>query len=118
MVDIPGVPGLISWLLGTDKLQDVRSQCNVSSIRVPREAHSEWLDVRLWGGRKSVAQASKALQKIFEDYYKQSRAVVNLATATRMTALEWQSLRTKWQEMDTAHVILHPRGWDQLEDPR
>jgi hypothetical protein len=113
---MPGVDGLIKHMLGGDSkdfFHDLRKKCRISSITVPREAHSDWIDIKIWAERgMQWNKALKLLEERMEVFFNDARKVVVIDAAFRQWGVEaWQRQLEAWKRASNALIIPYPADW-------
>jgi len=122
-VKMPGVLNCIKWLLaghgkggggddGKSFFRNLRDNCRVSTVVVPHEVSSDWLDINMWATMKGGSKATEMLERRLEQYYERNRAkeVVPVRPAGWTTA-RWEEQLTKWTDASGATVIAWPPNW-------
>jgi len=116
-ISMPGVSDCITYLLGSDDGKDffasLRETCRISSITVPREAHKEWLNIRMWATRTGGRKAEELLRKRLQGYYDQARTVVPAEPQPQWDTARWHAQLELWKRESGAAIVLHPPNWQE-----
>eukprot|EP00427_Karlodinium_veneficum_P046253 CAMPEP_0169304176 /NCGR_PEP_ID=MMETSP1016-20121227/69747_1 /TAXON_ID=342587 /ORGANISM="Karlodinium micrum, Strain CCMP2283" /LENGTH=1173 /DNA_ID=CAMNT_0009397043 /DNA_START=1616 /DNA_END=5136 /DNA_ORIENTATION=+ len=116
ILPMPGYIELIKHMLGNDSKEffmDLRRVCRISSITVPREAHSDWIDIRLWGDKGMLFnKAKRMLDARMEVFFTEARAVVDVDQAMPQWDVDgWQNKIEVWKTYTHAHIVPFPADW-------
>lgn len=114
LLPMPGVQDCIKYMLGTDGkdfFRQLRQNCRLSSLALPREAHSEWLDIRLWATERGGQRAVKLLQERLDSYYHWAREVVRVEQEPPWDSEQWRSQLESWRRESGASLVAYPPDW-------
>mmetsp|Transcript_27018 Transcript_27018/g.81401 ORF Transcript_27018/g.81401 Transcript_27018/m.81401 type:complete len:1250 (+) Transcript_27018:136-3885(+) len=111
---MPGVQDCIRHMLGKDGkdfFQQLRQNCRLSSITLPREAHSEWLDIRMWATKRGGVRAEQLLQQRLGDFYEKARVVLAVQPRPQWDLERWQAQLESWRRESGAAIVAYPPDW-------
>eukprot|EP00929_Paragymnodinium_shiwhaense_P091056 TRINITY_DN51102_c0_g1_i2.p1 TRINITY_DN51102_c0_g1~~TRINITY_DN51102_c0_g1_i2.p1 ORF type:complete len:1212 (+),score=347.18 TRINITY_DN51102_c0_g1_i2:229-3864(+) len=114
----PGVPDCLKFLMRDGKtfFAGIRSECKMSSIKVPPEVYAEWNEITMWGSRKGGKRAIARFESRLNEYYEKNREVVSVKTLLPWSKEEWQSKLADWRrlyEPDGVRIIAAPHDWQE-----
>uniref|UniRef100_A0A7S4UNS1 Alpha-type protein kinase domain-containing protein n=1 Tax=Alexandrium monilatum TaxID=311494 RepID=A0A7S4UNS1_9DINO len=113
---MPGVQDCIRHMLGDDGkefFQQLREECRLSSLALPRGAHSEWLDIRMWATQRGGMKAEVLLQRRLQAYYDRTREVVPAEPRPRWDATRWRTQLDAWRCESGASIVAYPSNWQE-----
>eukprot|EP00927_Polykrikos_kofoidii_P034799 TRINITY_DN29440_c0_g1_i1.p1 TRINITY_DN29440_c0_g1~~TRINITY_DN29440_c0_g1_i1.p1 ORF type:complete len:1197 (-),score=231.02 TRINITY_DN29440_c0_g1_i1:162-3674(-) len=116
VIKMPGTPGCVSHMCveaSTAFYQQLRNECRISSMTLPREAHSDWLDIRIWAARKGVEKADRRLQTRLCEYYEKEREVIIVEPTPNWTAAQWKQKLDAWRKESGTAIIPFPHDWEE-----
>jgi len=111
---MPGVKGCITHMLGpgvTEFFSHIKNHCGVTSITVPREPHSDWVEIKIWGSRKGGEKAKALLQARLEEYYLLARTTVDMPGRIPWSTEKWENKIEGWKRESGAPVVAFPPDW-------
>jgi len=113
---MPGVVGLIGHMLKDSQgfFDDLRRLCNISSIKMPKEAYAEWLNIKLWAEaeRGGWKKAQQMLQSRMDEFFVEARSIVQLsAPLPGWDAARWERQLKAWKVDSKAIIVAYPPDW-------
>lgn len=114
VLPMPGVQDCIKHMLaagGKEFFQQLRQDCKLSSLALPREAHSEWLDIRMWASERGGKKAEMLLQRRLAAFYDRAREVVVAQPRPPWDTARWRSQLDAWRRESGAAVVAYPPDW-------
>jgi hypothetical protein len=118
VLPMPGIEDCISWMLGKDGkdfFPYLRQECRMSSITIPREAHSEWQDIRMWATRRGGTRAQQLLRSRLQDFYDKARLVVPVEPLSPRlwNVKRWRQQLENWRRESGAAIVTWPPDWQE-----
>lgn len=120
VLQMPGTQDGIKHMLGggshgKDFFRKLRLKCRISTVTFPREAHSDWLDIRIWASNKGASQAVQKLDERLQEFFNAARATVKVERQPLWDVAHWQRQLQAWRRESGACIIPWPPSWKESQ---
>eukprot|EP00811_Abedinium_folium_P010130 NODE_1936_length_2331_cov_18.829855.p1 GENE.NODE_1936_length_2331_cov_18.829855~~NODE_1936_length_2331_cov_18.829855.p1 ORF type:complete len:549 (-),score=130.96 NODE_1936_length_2331_cov_18.829855:202-1848(-) len=115
-LSMPGVTDCIRHMIGREDAHFftmLRQKCRISSITVPREAHSDWLSIRIWATPHGSQKALVLLQNRLDEFYAEARVIVSVEPVPAWNCEQWLESLQAWRRESGAPIIAYPPDWQE-----
>merc|ERR1711862_290436 len=101
VIKMPGVHDCVRYMCPENNKEyyaNLRKLCRISSMTVPREAHGDWLDIRIWADRRGVEKADRLLNRRLASFYEKTREIVEIKPCPVWSIQRWLKQLASWRK--------------------